>query len=192
MKNLNTMYGVQLQENSDLYSLLWFSYYFLTAERGFSNVHIAIEKMEPTDLTATKNNKKYGFEVKRRIYLSNHWNDNICPPTKVQDAEKYDEYWLISLYADGKMFFNDVKREAPICTALMTTPFGQERELEKNRSYSRQNVLWQKHHEQFICFSPSELYNQTEIQAAQKKYNFKIQKDMERWNATNSEFSPFA
>lgn len=186
------MYGVQLQENSDLMSLQWFAKNFLTSDRGFTNVRNATEKMEPTDLTATKNNKKYGFEVKRRIYLSGQFNDNICPPTKVQDAEKYDEYWLISLYADGKMYFNDVKREVPICTAIMTTPFGQEREWEKNRSYSRENVRWQKHHEQFVCFYPGELYSQTEIEAAQKKYNFKIQKDMERWNATNSEFSPFA
>lgn len=192
MTNLNVMYGVKLQENSDLASLQWFASNFLTAERGFTNVRIATEKMEPTDLTATKNNKNYGFEVKRRIYLSIHWNDNICPPTKLDDAKNYDEYWLISLYADGKMFFNNVKREVPICTALMQTPFGQEREWEKNRSYSRQNVLWEKHNEQFITFPPSELYNQTEIEAAQSKYNYKIKKDMERWIATHSEFSPFA
>ena len=191
MTNLNTMYGVELHENSDLYSLQWFANNFLTKERGFTNVRIATEKMEPTDLTATKNNKNYGFEIKRRIYLSDQFNDNICPTSKLEDAANYDEYWLISLYADGKMFFNDVKREEPICTALMTTPFGQEREWEKNRSYSRQNVLWDKHHDKFISFPPSELYDQTEIEAAQKKYQFKIQKDMERWNATNSEFSPF-
>lgn len=192
MQNLNTMYGVQLQENSDLASLQWFASNFLISERGFTNVRIATEKMEPTDLTATKNNKKYGFELKRRIYLSNHWNDNICPPTKLVDAKNYDEYWLISLYADGKMYFNDVKREVPICSALMQTPFGQEREWDKNRTYLRQNVLWEKHQFQFVCFFPSELYSQTEIQAARHKYSYKIKKDMERWNATYSEFSPFA
>lgn len=173
MINSNNIHGVELQDYSDKNSLNWFISNFLTAERGYVSAQTNPFKFGHTDLWAMrKNGNKVGFEVKRRIFLSTHFGDNICTKDKITDSQRFDEYFLVTLYADGKLFCNDLKNEEPFAIDVKLTPKSQE--TPEKRTIPQWRTIYHFRQGKPLEFAVSELFTPFEVSAAAGKYAEKV------------------
>ena len=157
-----------LEFGCDKKSVNWFINHFLTPERGYTVCEITEEK-DSTDVTAIKYGcMLYSFELKQRFCYSNTFGDNVCEKEKVQRAKDFANAYLISFYADDKIYYNDLKTEKfniEKHNANKTTCYSPNNEKVKKNFLS-----FSQREDNVIGYTSSDIYTEEELKRSEDKH----------------------
>lgn len=157
-----------LQFGCDKKSVNWFINHFLTPERGYTVCEITEEK-DSTDITAIKYGcMLYSFELKQRFCYSNTFGDNVCEKEKVQRAKDFANAYLISFYADDKIYYNDLKTEKfniETHNANKTTCYST-----NNKMVLKNLLSFEQRKNNEIGYTSSDIYTDEELKRSEVKH----------------------